>query len=210
MQDVPINKETMVISYSDASWANARKSGSQIGALVGLTTADARQQPAALSLIDWKSSRSTRVCRSTLAAEASAADEVADRGAFINMALSELVHQVPAHRVGCRLQSVQVTDAKSLYDAIISQNPNLADKRTLVNVRAIQESVSNDQMHWLPTRFQFADGLTKVDEKLRKSFTRWLQQPVAILVDHPRNYEFEELFFDRAAKAFDPNQKAAD
>ena len=209
MQDVPINKETMVNSYSDASWANARKSGSQIGALVGLTTADARQQPAALSLIDWKSSRSTRVCRSTLAAEASAADEVADRGAFINMALSELVHQVPAHRVGCRLQSVQVTDAKSLYDAIISQNPNLADKRTLVNVRAIQESVSNDQMHWLPTRFQFADGLTKVDEKLRRSFTRWLQQPVAILVDHPRNYEFEELFFDRATKANVQDQIAA-
>ncbi len=27
MQDVLINKETVVIGYSDASWANARKSG---------------------------------------------------------------------------------------------------------------------------------------------------------------------------------------
>ena len=101
---------------------------------------------------------------------------------------------VPSHRAGCRLQSVQATDAKSLYDAIVSQNPNMTDKRTLVSVRAIQESVNCDQIHWLPTRFQFADGLTKSDERLRRSFTRWLQHPVAILVDHPRNYMYEELF----------------
>ena len=175
MQDIPINEETLVISYSDASWANARKSGSQIGALVGLTTSSARSEPTNMSVIDWKSARSVRVCRSTLAAEASAADEVADRGAFINMFLGELIHGTVAHRVGCRLPSCQMTDAKSLYDAIVSQNPNLADKRTLVSIRAIQESVSNDQIHWLPTRFQFADGLTKTDERLRRSFTRWLQ-----------------------------------
>ena len=203
MQDVPVNKETMVISYSDASWANARKSGSQIGALIGLTTANARNEPANLSLIDWKSSRSVRVCRSTLAAEASAGDEAADRSAFINMFIGELVHGIPSHRVGCRLQSVQATDAKSLYDAIISQNPNMADKRTLVSVRAIQESVSGDQIHWLPTRFQFADGLTKVDERLRSSFTRWLQRPVAILVEHPKNAYFEDQFFQKSAKLDD-------
>ena len=186
-----------MISYSDASWANARKSGSQIGALVGLTTSSARSEPTNMSVIDWKSARSVRVCRSTLAAEASAADEVADRGAFINMFLGELIHGTVAHRVGCRLPSCQMTDAKSLYDAIVSQNPNLADKRTLVSIRAIQESVSNDQIHWLPTRFQFADGLTKTDERLRRSFTRWLQQPVAILVDHPRNQHYEEQFFEK-------------
>ncbi len=138
---------------------------------------------ASVSLIDWKSSRSVRVCRSTLVAEASAGDGVADRSS-----------------PDCRLQSVQATDAKSLYDAIVSQNPNMTDKRTLVSVRAIQESVNCDQIYWLPTRFQFADGLTKSDERLRRSFTRWLQHPVAILVDHPRNYMYEELFFEGATR----------
>lgn len=196
-QDVPINKQTLLIGYSDASWANAKKSGSQIGALVGLTTSDAMERPAKMILLDWKSSRSVRVCRSTLAAEASAGDEVADRSSFANLFLSELLYLQPAHRVGNRVSWVQATDAKSLYDAVVSENPNLTDKRTLVSIRAIQETTSGEQMHWLPTRFQFSDGLTKIDEKLRASFSAWLQQPWCILVDHPDNGYFEELFFGR-------------
>ena len=31
MQDVPLNRDTFIIAYSDASWANAARSGSQIG-----------------------------------------------------------------------------------------------------------------------------------------------------------------------------------
>ena len=58
IQDVPINKQTLLIGYSDASWANAKKSGSQIGALVGLTTSDVMERPAKMILLDWKSSRS--------------------------------------------------------------------------------------------------------------------------------------------------------
>ena len=150
IQDVPINKQTLLIGYSDASWANAKKSGSQIGALVGLTTSDAMERPAKMILLDWKSSRSVRVCRSTLAAEASAGDEVADRSSFANLFLSELLYLQPAHRVGNRVSWVQATDAKSLYDAVVSENPNLTDKRTLVSIRAIQETTSGEQMHWLP------------------------------------------------------------
>ena len=198
IQDIPINKQTLLVGYSDASWANAKKSGSQIGALVGLTTMEALEKPAKLAVLDWKSSRSPRVCRSTLAAEASAGDEVADRSSFANLFLSELLYLEPAHRVGNGVSWVQATDAKSLYDAVLSENPNLADKRTLVSIRAIQETTSAEQMHWLPTRFQFSDGLTKVDERLRSTFCTWLQQPWCILVDHPDNVEFEELYFGRS------------
>ena len=210
IQDIPINKETLLVGYSDASWANAKKSGSQIGALVGLTTMDALEKPAKLAILDWKSSRSPRVCRSTLAAEASAGDEVADRSSFANLFLSELLYLEPAHRVGNRVSWVQATDAKSLYDAVLSENPNLADKRTLVSIRAIQETTSAEQMHWLPTRFQFSDGLTKVDERLRSTFCSWLQQPWSILVDHPENKEFEELYFGRVFNANGPSSSAKD
>ena len=129
------------------------------------------------TVVDWKSGRSHRVCRSTLAAEASAADEGADRGAFANMWLSEVLYNMPAHRVGQRLPSKQVTDAKSLYDAVIAENPRLTDRRSLVNIRAIQESVKPEQMHWIPTTIMWADGLTKCDPKLRETLMRWLQQP---------------------------------
>ena len=199
-----INQQSLLIGYSDASWANARKSGSQIGTLVGLTSMTALSRPAPMAVLDWRSARSPRICRSTLAAEASAGDEISDRSGYANMFISELLFLQPAHRVGCRLNWVQATDAKSLFDAIIAENPNLSDKRTLVSIRAIQETTSPEQIHWIPTRFQFADGLTKVDEKLRISFTTWLQSPTCILVDHPENEALEERFF--GAKT--PGQKA--
>ena len=202
--NVAINQQSLLIGYSDASWANARKSGSQIGTLVGLTSMTALSRPAPMAVLDWRSARSPRICRSTLAAEASAGDEISDRSGYANMFISELLFLQPAHRVGCRLNWVQATDAKSLFDAIIAENPNLSDKRTLVSIRAIQETTSPEQIHWIPTRFQFADGLTKVDEKLRISFTTWLQSPTCILVDHPENEALEERFF--GAKT--PGQKA--
>ena len=185
IQDVPFNKSSVVLTYTDASWANAQRSGSQIGVVVGITTAAVKEGPVPFALVDWKSGRSARVCRSTLAAEASAADEGADRSAYINMLASELLYCSPAHRLGPRLDFVQATDAKSLYDAVVATNPNLTDKRSLVNVRAIQESVSGNQMHWLPTRLQFADGLTKVSETLRSFFRSWLSKPFAVLAEHP-------------------------
>ncbi len=196
LQDVPLNKDTVVIGYSDASWANARRSGSQIGTVVGLTTSMALSEPSKVSLTDWKSARSPRVCRSTLAAEASAGDELSDRASFVNAFISELVHLVPSHRVGNRLSYIQCTDAKSLYDSIVNESPSMADKRTLISVRTIQESVDATQIRWVPTRFQFADGLTKVDDKLRMAFNRWLQFPMAIVVEHPSNYLLEERYFD--------------
>eukprot|EP00434_Breviolum_minutum_P010232 symbB.v1.2.009030.t1/scaffold568.1/size186168/6 len=210
LQDIPINEDTVVIGYADASWANARRSGSQIGALVALTTNKVLAEPEKVSVIDWKSARSPRVCRSTLAAEASAGDELSDRASYINAFISELVHQVPAHRVGNRLSYLQCTDAKSLYDCIINESPSVADKRTLVSVRAIQESVDASQVHWVPTRFQFADGLTKVEDKLRASFNRWLQFPMAVLVEHPSNYLLEDLYFEHAAGKKQTSKPAAD
>lgn len=144
IQDVPINKQTLLIGYSDASWANAKKSGSQIGALVGLTTSDAMERPAKMILLDWKSSRSVRVCRSTLAAEASAGDEVADRSSFANLFLSELLYLQPAHRVGNRVSWVQATDAKSLYDAVVSEDAGFHQSHSGDNVRRADALVANE------------------------------------------------------------------
>ena len=197
IQDVAVNKSTVMVGYSDASWANAKKSGSQIGVVIGLTNQEALNKPSKFAVLDWKSSRSPRVCRSTLAAEASAGDEAADRSSFANLFLSELLYLEPAHKVGNQLAWVQATDAKSLYDAVLSENPNLSDKRTLVSIRAIQEVTSPDQMRWLPTRFQFADGLTKIDEKLMISFSKWMQNPMCILTEHPSNAALELEYFGK-------------
>ena len=103
IMDVPVNRGSVLLSYSDASWANAEGCRSQFGVLVTLTTPAALQRTTSAAILDWNSGRSQRVCRSTLAAEASAADEACDRGCCLNLFLSELLYNIPAHRVTARL-----------------------------------------------------------------------------------------------------------
>ncbi|CAE7350990.1 GIP [Symbiodinium sp. KB8] len=179
--DVPVNKATVVLAYSDASWANAEQSRSQCGVLITLCSAAVLQKTVPAMVVDWKSSRSQRVCRSTLAAESCAADEACDRSAYVNMFLGELLYSVPAHRVGSRMHNISVTDAKSLYDVVVSDSPNLSDKRSLVNIRAIQEVVSAERFHWIPTSLMWADALTKQSLELQLSMHDWLQEPTATL-----------------------------
>ena len=181
-QAIPVSPASMVITYADSSWANASLK-SQYGLLVLLCPPQVTERPARATLLDWKSARSTRVCRSTLAAEASAADEGADRAAFANMCLSELLYNEPAFKVGCKLNGRHVTDAKSLYDCVVAENPNVSDKRSLVNVRSIQQTVSPKEMHWVPTRLMWADGLTKLDSSLLLRFSEWLRDPYVQLRD---------------------------
>ena len=177
IQDVPMNKEKLLVTYTDASWSNAAHSTSQQGILVVATFPEATQKTCRASLLDWRSSRSQRVCRSTLAAEASSADEGSDRAAFLNMMIAEVFYNEPAWKLGSKLDHIQVTDARSLYDCIIAPNPSLSDKRSLVNVRAIQEEVRPDQTWWVPTTLMFADGLTKLNVNLRSTLADWLMSP---------------------------------
>ncbi|CAK9043953.1 Protein NO VEIN (Protein EMBRYO DEFECTIVE 2597) [Durusdinium trenchii] len=159
---VPIDESTVVMAYSDASWANAQGSASQHGQIIMLAPATVTEKPCYGGLIDWKSSRSKRVCRSTLAAEAVSADSAADRLAYVQYALGELVFGVAAHRVGPRLRALLATDCKSLYDSVSSPNPTVEDKRSLVNIRSIQEVVSRNTIHWIPTALQMADRYVEV------------------------------------------------
>ena len=52
---------------------------------------------------------------------------------------SELHFNEPAHRVGARMAMAQAIDAKSLYDALLADAPNISDRRSLVSVRSVQE-----------------------------------------------------------------------
>ena len=181
IEDVALNRGSVIVSYADSSWANAEQCRSQFGVLVVVTTPAALQREAPAAIMDWKSGRSTRVCRSTLAAEASAADEGCDRGCYLNRFISQLLYNIPAHRCQEYLHHLHVTDAKSLYDCVVSESPNVSDKRSLVNIRAIQEVVDGQRIHWVPTSLQWADGLTKSSPDLRATFRKWLQKPRVIL-----------------------------
>eukprot|EP00439_Symbiodinium_sp_Y106_P040403 s4486_g4.t4 len=147
-QDIPVSMASLLVTYTDSSWANAGLK-SQFGVFVLLAPPQASEVKTKATVLDWKSGRSTRVCRSTLAAEASAADEGADRAAA-NMCLSELLYNEPAYKVGCKLNGKHGVDAKSLYDCIVSENPNVNDKRSPVNIRSVQQTASRGNTKMTP------------------------------------------------------------
>ena len=183
LADVPLGPSTTLVSYADSSVANTPQLRSQYGVLILASVPQVAQTPCPGLLLDWRSGKSNRVCRSTLAAEAMAADEAVDRSAYLNLFISEVITGVPAHRVRPALRHLHVTDAKSLYDVLESETPNLADKRSLVNVRAVQEVVKGENVHWVPTHLMRADGLTKISVQLLQDLHSWLLRPLIILRD---------------------------
>lgn len=182
---VPLNQSTVILAYSDASWANAQGSASQHGQLVMLASPNVTETICNGALVDWKSGRSKRVCRSTQAAEAVSANSATDRLAYVSYALGELIFGIPAHKVGHSLKTILVTDCKNLCDCVVAQNPNIEDKRSLVNVRSIQELIGHKTGHWVPTFLQRADCLTKVDANLMCDLLAWLQNPKIELREDP-------------------------
>jgi len=132
-------------------------------------------------LVDWKTGRSPRICRSTLAAEAIAADERADRSSLLNFFLRENFTLKPAFKGNMSLPMVHVVGAKSLYDSLVAENPSLSEKRSLINVRRVQQVLSPSQIHWVPTGLMHADNLTKYDLKLQERMRIWLRNPTVQL-----------------------------
>ena len=183
LADVPFASSTTLVSYADSSFANTPQLRSQYGVLILASVPQVSQVPCVGLVLDWPSSKSSRVCRSTLAAEAMAADEAVDRSAYINLFISEILTGTPAHRVHPALRHLHVTDAKSLYDVLESETPNLSDKRSLVNVRAVQEVVKGENVHWVPTHLMRADGLTKMSWQLIQELHSWLSKPLIVLRD---------------------------
>ena len=182
LPDVPLNLATTLVSYSDASFANSPNDlKSQFGVLVLATTAHVTTTPCLGLLLDWRSGKSARVCRSTLAAEAMAADEAVDRLHYTNLFLTEILTGQLAHKAKPSLRMLHAVDAKSLYDSLIQESPQTSEKRTLVSIKSVQDSLDPNSIHWIPTELMRADGLTKLSSDLMSALHEWLKAPWVIL-----------------------------
>ena len=189
---VAINLQTMVVNYSDSSWANAAGSASQHGNLLLLAEPKAVDTVSTGMLLDWKSSRSARICRSTLSAEASACDTGIDRASFLAYLLTEILMNEASFKLSRTLRIISVTDCRSLYDVLCSENPRTEDKRTIVVIRGIQQHVSREQVFWVPTHLQWSDSLTKISEKLVEGFMSWLKKPWIQLREAGRTHSSQQ------------------
>ena len=129
------NRASTIVT-SDASWASARCHKSQFGLVVTICSAQVTETRCNYFILDWKTGRSPRVCRSTLAPEVCACDEASDRACYTNLVLSELLYQKAAFHGDLRLNSFLCTGAKILFDCLIAENPVVSDKRSMVQIRS--------------------------------------------------------------------------
>ena len=85
----------------------------------------------------------------------------------------------PIHRPIIGLRSL--TDCRSLYDCLQKVVPIIDEKRTLIDVLSIKESIGADGVNWIPTDKQLADALTKIDYTLTLNLRLWLGRPLVCL-----------------------------
>ena len=87
---VPTGRHACIVVFSDASWANAENNLSQAGFLVFLAERSVLQpQGGRLTLLDWRSHRICRVCRSILVAECMSMEAGLDAAVQIRTILAE-------------------------------------------------------------------------------------------------------------------------
>jgi len=143
---------------------------------------DCLEGPAMASVIEWKSHRLRRVCRSTLSAEAAASDAACDHAAFMSFLLSELLDgdYVATKEESGLIPVVPATDCKSLYDSVRRLSTQFQEKRVQIDITALRETASHS-MRWVPTDHMLADGLTKRDHKLRNGLRLFMNAPTVSL-----------------------------
>lgn len=161
-------KELAVFSFFDASLGKEDLGRSQLGSIHFVGSKRASQGPAPASVVEFVTNKSTRVVRSSMAAEALSLCLAADRHLYIRLILQMLL-------TGCQEVAMQwrqklnipgslITDAKSLFDHLTTTGQIPTERQTLLDLLTAKDLVENKvvDMRWVPTYKQHADYLTKL------------------------------------------------
>ena len=116
----PIKGEPYLISFFDASLGKSETKRAQQGQVHFLASSTAVTGPDVASMIEFRSSRITRVVKSSLAAEGNALSSAVDEQLFLRLVCSALwygpVTIQSTWKEDLKVAGTAVTDAKALYD----------------------------------------------------------------------------------------------
>ena len=121
----------------------------------------------AAAVIDFGTSRSGRVVRSSMAAESYSMSIAMDRHLYNRLVTDMLLHGVRPIDVDWRRQlrtgGDLLTDAKSLYDHLHATGQIPSERQTMLDLLVCKEQLEEKVygLRWVPTHRQYADGLTK-------------------------------------------------
>ena len=183
---VPVDMENGIfVAFHDSSWANAEGLRTQVGYMLIFVDRAVLEAKRLGTILEHRSIRTPRVVRSSLAGEACAATTAIDACFFSAAVLSEIWHQINPSKDQPMFPMYAATDCKCLFDSVQQTTPSLTEKRTILDIIAIQEVIPPTHFRWVPTENMLADGLTKMDWKLVAKTTEFMQWPEFSLVKLP-------------------------
>ena len=160
------NEKLFFLSYFDASLGKEVDGKSQLGAMHFITTERARQRPAPAAVVDFSTTKSSRVVRSSMAAESASLSVCVDRHLYgrivLDMLLTGQWKLDENWRSTMNVGGGITTDAKSLYDHMGS-TAIPTERQTMLDLMVARSHLEDHayELFWVPTHKQFADGLTK-------------------------------------------------
>ena len=171
-----------VLAYSDSAFQNLDQGRSQAGHLVMIAEEDsAGTAPVSIqagdatfltrdikvALMSWKSSRHRRVVRSTFSAELLASTNSFDSASWFASLFAEMTTGV---QVRNEIPIDLRTDCENLVANTKSLRIQATEKRLYGEIWALREALESSEIRTfkhVPTVLMVADGLTKIQPKLR-------------------------------------------
>ena len=198
------------LAFSDASFSSKKQPDSHTGMIIMTTHADiAKNHQCPVNPISWGCKKIQKVVVSTLSAETMSLNSTLDQLSWLRLywgwfqnpwinwkqskqTLKELPPTYAAPTVKEDINSIAVTDCKSLYDLVTrTAPPSCQEFRTQLQARAIKDLLSeNVTLRWVHSGAQVADALTKIMEC---AFLRHV-----LTVGHYRLHDEDQTLKDRA------------
>ena len=164
--------QLQLVCFFDAAFATRADGSSQAGYLIMLVNGEILKPggpEGAYHILDWRSMKTPRIARSSLAAESQAGGQAVDAVEFVcrfwhhleypNLPLKNLIEAKSS------LVPVMVTDAKALFDSFHREGgcSSVVDRRVSLEVMVLKERLLQlgGSLRWMSSERQFADGLTK-------------------------------------------------
>ena len=168
---IPEEEQVHLVAWSDASWANRRDGSSTGGYLIGMCGSKViTGERGHISIVTWSTNKLRRVARSSMAAEMQALANAEDELHLCRMAWAEFngitLNLNDPGELLKEIPGTVIIDAKSIYDALTSQNQplQLAEKRTALELLAYLKNTESNhtETRWVHGGANLADGLTKL------------------------------------------------
>ena len=162
-----IRGKLYLVTYFDASLGKEKDGKSQLGAIHFLSNEDVIHGPQPAAVIDYTTNKSSRVVRSSMAAESCSLRVAVDRRLYIRLIADMMLHGIvkvgPDWRDKLRVGGGIVTDAKSLFDHLGATGQIPAERQTMLDLLVAKDLLERQiyRFFWVPTHRQHADGLTK-------------------------------------------------